>query len=140
MRHLAISGPWNFKIWNLGIKISNFTKFELWELMGLRVWISLPWHKNLLNLMGQNRHCAPSKLTVSHPLSNSLDRNLGITKKLYYVFETIYESITGFISVYSIFHGCLSFTSYFIKVLTLLSCIYKLNFQKSKKHIFQSQK
>ena len=37
LRNLAISGPGNCKIWNLGIKIGNTTKFELWEVMGLRV-------------------------------------------------------------------------------------------------------
>ena len=39
LNNLVISGPGKCKIWNLGIKISKFTKFELWEMMRLKVWI-----------------------------------------------------------------------------------------------------
>ena len=37
LHNLAISGPGKCKIWNLGIKISKITKFELWEMMRSKV-------------------------------------------------------------------------------------------------------
>ena len=37
LSNLAISGPGKCKIWNLGIKISKLTKFELWEMMRSKV-------------------------------------------------------------------------------------------------------
>ena len=38
LQNLVISGPGKCKIWNLGIKISKLTKFELWEMMRSKVW------------------------------------------------------------------------------------------------------
>ena len=37
LHNLVISGPGKCKIWNLGIKISKLTKFELWEMMRSKV-------------------------------------------------------------------------------------------------------
>ena len=39
MSNPAISGPGKCKIWNLGIKISKITKFELIEMKGFEVSI-----------------------------------------------------------------------------------------------------
>ena len=37
LHNLAISGPEECKIWNLGLKINKLAKFELWEMMRSKV-------------------------------------------------------------------------------------------------------
>ena len=81
LHNLVISGPGKCKIWNLGIKISKLTKFELWEMIGKIAWkfIETYWVKLssvhlwfrcqlILSQLGQT-HCKITFLEGEHKIS-----------------------------------------------------------------------